>query len=49
MEFKNNAFQQLENRGFVFQTTHLEEIKKQLTKNQLFFTLALTQQQMHCI
>ena len=28
--FKDNAFEQLENRGFVFQTTHLEETKKQL-------------------
>ena len=26
MEFKNDAFEQLERRGFVFQTTHLEEM-----------------------
>ena len=31
MEFKNNAFEELTNRGFVFQTTHLEETKKLLT------------------
>ncbi|MBQ9795626.1 MAG: tyrosine--tRNA ligase [Clostridia bacterium] len=30
MKFKNNAFEQLERRGFVFQTTHLEELKQQL-------------------
>ena len=31
-KFKNNAFELLEERGFVFQTTHLEETKKLLKK-----------------
>ena len=33
MEFKNNAFEQLEERGFVFQTTHLEETNDRVKKN----------------
>lgn len=32
MRFKNNAFEQLENRGFVFQTTNLEETKRILSE-----------------
>lgn len=39
--FKDNAFEQLENRGFVFQTTHLEEIKKQLTKGPITFYIGI--------
>ena len=30
MKFKNNAFEQLENRGFVFQATNLEETKRRV-------------------
>ncbi len=37
MEFKNNAFEQLERRGFVFQATHLEELKQQLQNPITFY------------
>jgi tyrosyl-tRNA synthetase len=37
MEFKNNAFEQLETRGFVFQTTHVNEIKKVLKEGPITF------------
>lgn len=39
--FKDNAFEQLENRGFVFQTTHLDEIKKQLSKGPITFYIGI--------
>ncbi len=35
--FKNNAFQILEERGFVFQATHLEETKKILSEKPITF------------
>ena len=41
MEFKNDAFEQLEKRGFVFQTTHLEETKKQLKEKPITFYLGI--------
>ena len=41
MEFKNNAFEQLENRGFVFQTTHLEETKKLLKQGPITFYIGI--------
>ena len=39
--FKNNAFEQLEKRGFVFQTTHLEEIKKLLKEKPITFYIGI--------
>ena len=39
--FKNNAFEQLENRGFVFQTTHLEETKKLLKQGPITFYIGI--------
>lgn len=41
MEFKNNAFQQLEKRGFVFQATHLEEIKRILNNGPITFYIGI--------
>ena len=41
MEFKNNAFEQLEKRGFVFQTTHLEETKKLLKEKPITFYIGI--------
>lgn len=41
MEFKNNAFEQLQNRGFVFQTTHLEETKKILGEKPITFYIGI--------
>ncbi|MBQ7466872.1 MAG: tyrosine--tRNA ligase [Clostridia bacterium] len=41
MEFKNDAFEQLERRGFVFQTTHLEETKKILKKGPITFYIGI--------
>ena len=37
MKFKDNAFELLEERGFVFQTTHLEETKEILKKGPITF------------
>lgn len=41
MEFLDNAFEQLEKRGFVFQTTHLEETKKALKSGPLTFYIGI--------
>ena len=41
MEFKDDAFEQLENRGFVFQTTHLEETKKLLKQGPITFYIGI--------
>jgi len=41
MEFKNNAFEQLESRGFVFQTTHLEETKRILAEKPITFYIGI--------
>ena len=41
MEFKNDAFERLEKRGFVFQATHLDEIKKVLKKGPITFYLGI--------
>jgi len=41
MEFKNNAFEKLEDRGFVFQTTHLEETKKILKSKPVTFYIGI--------
>ena len=41
MEFKNDAFEQLEKRGFVFQTTHLEETKKILKEKRVTFYIGI--------
>ncbi len=41
MEFKNNAFEQLAKRGFVFQTTHLEETKKALKSGPITFYIGI--------
>ena len=41
MEFKNDAFEQLNNRGFVFQTTHLEEMKKILKEKSITFYIGI--------
>ena len=41
MKFNNNAFEQLENRGFIFQATHLDEIKKILTEKPITFYLGI--------
>ncbi len=41
MEFKNNAFNQLNERGFIFQATHLEELKKILQEKPITFYLGI--------
>ena len=41
MEFKNDAFERLEKRGFVFQTTHLEETKKLLKEKPITFYIGI--------
>ncbi len=41
MEFKNDAFEQLEERGFVFQTTHLEETKRALKNGPITFYIGI--------
>lgn len=39
--FVNNAFEQLESRGFVFQATHKEEIKKALSSGPITFYIGI--------
>jgi len=39
--FKDDAFEQLERRGFVFQTTHLEETKKLLKEGPITFYIGI--------
>ena len=39
--FKDNAFEQLEDRGFVFQTTHLEKTKKLLKQGPITFYIGI--------
>lgn len=39
--FINNAFEQLEKRGFIFQATHLDEIKKVLTEKPITFYIGI--------
>lgn len=39
--FINNAYEQLKNRGFVFQTTHEEELKKVLAQGPITFYLGI--------
>ncbi len=41
MKFIDNAFEQLEERGFVFQTTHLEETKKALKSGPVTFYIGI--------
>ena len=41
MEFKNDAFEQLEKRGFVFQTTHKEEARKLLKEKPITFYIGI--------
>lgn len=41
MEFRSDAFEQLEKRGFVFQTTHLEETKKILKQGPITFYIGI--------
>ena len=41
MKFLNNAFELLEERGFVFQTTHLEETKKILEQGPITFYIGI--------
>lgn len=41
MKFKNDAFEQLERRGFVFQATHLEETKKILKEKPITFYIGI--------
>ena len=41
MEFRNDAFEQLKRRGFVFQTTHLEETKKMLKEKPITFYIGI--------
>lgn len=41
MEFRNDAFEQLEKRGFVFQTTHLEETKQLLKEKPITFYIGI--------
>lgn len=41
MKFENNAFEQLQERGFVFQTTHLEETKKLLKEKPITFYIGI--------
>lgn len=40
-EFKDNAFELLQERGFIFQTTHLEETKEILKKGPITFYLGI--------
>jgi len=40
-KFKDNAFELLEERGFIFQTTHLEETKKILKEGPITFYLGI--------
>lgn len=40
-KFKDNAFELLEERGFVFQTTHIEETKEMLKKGPITFYLGI--------
>ena len=39
--FRDDAFERLEKRGFVFQTTHLEETKKQLKQGPITFYIGI--------
>ena len=39
--FKNDAFEQLEKRGFVFQTTHIEETKRILKEKPITFYIGI--------
>ncbi len=41
MKFRNDAFEQLEKRGFVFQTTHLEETKNALKSGPITFYIGI--------
>ena len=41
MKFRNDAFDQLERRGFVFQTTHLEETKRILREKPITFYIGI--------
>lgn len=41
MKFINNAFEQLERRGFIYQATHAEEIKKLLGEKPITFYLGI--------
>lgn len=41
MKFKNDAFEQLEKRGFVFQTTNLEETKRILKEKPITFYIGI--------
>lgn len=41
MKFKNNAFNELENRGFVFQATNLEETKRILSEAPITFYIGI--------
>lgn len=41
MEFMNNAFEQLENRGFIFQATHMDELKKILNEKPITFYIGI--------
>lgn len=41
MKFINNAFEQLKNRGFIFQATHLDEIEKVLQNGPITFYLGI--------
>ena len=41
MKFKNNAFDELENRGFVFQATNLEETKRILSEGPITFYIGI--------
>lgn len=41
MEFRDDAFEQLEKRGFVFQTTHLKETKEALKNGPITFYIGI--------
>lgn len=41
MEFRNDAFEQLEKRGFIFQGTHLEETRKLLQSGSITFYIGI--------
>ena len=41
MEFKNDAFEKLEKRGFIFQATHLDETKKILKEKPITFYIGI--------
>ena len=41
MEFRKDAFEQLENRGFIFQATHLEDMKKLLKEKPITFYIGI--------